>query len=106
SSLPDFLHAPFASAMGQSLYLPAGVLAIGFVAVLFLAKPKPIDRSTESVPTVTKQKDAVGAADDSEMGRSQMRRSSIARVTARVREDTSSLSKRCSKCVLTVASPI
>lgn len=40
-TLPQFLHDPFATAMGQSLYLPAGVLLIGFIAVLFLGKPKP-----------------------------------------------------------------
>ncbi|HZE38234.1 MAG TPA: DHA2 family efflux MFS transporter permease subunit [Stackebrandtia sp.] len=39
--LPERLREPFATAMGQSVYLPAAVLLIGLVAVLFLAKPKP-----------------------------------------------------------------
>lgn len=38
--LPGFLLQPFATAMGQSLVLPAVVLVIAIVAALFLAKPK------------------------------------------------------------------
>ncbi|GAA3340601.1 DHA2 family efflux MFS transporter permease subunit [Curtobacterium pusillum] len=39
-ALPGFLQQPFATAMGQSLVLPAVVLVIAIVAALFLAKPK------------------------------------------------------------------
>ena len=38
--LPAFLQQPFATAMGQSLVLPAVVLVVAIVAALFLAKPK------------------------------------------------------------------
>ena len=37
--LPDFLKAPFADAMGQSIFLPAAVLLVGVVAVLCFAAP-------------------------------------------------------------------
>ncbi|WHU45281.1 MFS transporter [Gordonia sp. L191] len=40
SQLPAFVREPFATAMGQSLYLPAGVLLIGVLATLFLTRPK------------------------------------------------------------------
>lgn len=40
--LPSFLHEPFASAMGQSTYLPAAVLLIDLIAVLFLERPQPV----------------------------------------------------------------
>jgi hypothetical protein len=36
TELPDFLHAPFASAMSQSLLLPAFVALFGVVAAMFL----------------------------------------------------------------------
>jgi EmrB/QacA subfamily drug resistance transporter len=39
--LPEFLHAGFSSAMGQSLFLPAAVALLGALAVIFFAKPKP-----------------------------------------------------------------
>jgi EmrB/QacA subfamily drug resistance transporter len=39
-TLPGFLQQPFATAMGQSLVLPAVVLVVAIVAALFLAKPK------------------------------------------------------------------
>ncbi|MCJ1714179.1 DHA2 family efflux MFS transporter permease subunit [Curtobacterium sp. VKM Ac-2922] len=39
-ALPAFLQQPFATAMGQSLVLPAVVLVVAIVAALFLAKPK------------------------------------------------------------------
>lgn len=38
--LPDFLHSGYASAMGQSLYLPAIVILVALVASFFFAKPK------------------------------------------------------------------
>ncbi|AJT40832.1 DHA2 family efflux MFS transporter permease subunit [Psychromicrobium lacuslunae] len=38
--LPEFLHAGYASAMGQSLYLPAIVILVALVAAFFFAKPK------------------------------------------------------------------
>ncbi len=37
--LPEPLREPFATAMGQSVYLPAAVLLIGLVAVLCFAAP-------------------------------------------------------------------
>jgi MFS family permease len=53
--LPAFLHDGFSTAMSQSLLLPAGILLIGFVAVLFYARPAHMRRaaappSTEAVP--------------------------------------------------------
>lgn len=41
-SLPEPFLAPFATAMGQSLWLPAAVVLVGFVCAIFLAKPKPV----------------------------------------------------------------
>jgi EmrB/QacA subfamily drug resistance transporter len=38
-ALPDFLQHGFSTAMAQSVLLPAGVLVIGLVAVLFFARP-------------------------------------------------------------------
>jgi EmrB/QacA subfamily drug resistance transporter len=38
--LPDALRAGFSDAMGQSMLLPAAVLVLGLVAVLFFATPK------------------------------------------------------------------
>ncbi|MBN9112853.1 MAG: DHA2 family efflux MFS transporter permease subunit [Pseudonocardia sp.] len=40
AQLPPALHEGFAAAMGQSLYLPAAVLLIGFVAVASFAVPR------------------------------------------------------------------
>jgi EmrB/QacA subfamily drug resistance transporter len=40
--VPAALHDPFATAMGEAMFLPAATLLIGFVAVLFLAKPQPV----------------------------------------------------------------
>ncbi len=40
SALPPEAKAGYALAMGQSLYLPAAVVLIGFVAALFFAKPE------------------------------------------------------------------
>ncbi|HAP91480.1 MAG TPA: MFS transporter [Arthrobacter bacterium] len=42
AALPEALHAPFATAMGQSVLLPAAVLLIGALTVAFLAKPRPM----------------------------------------------------------------
>jgi EmrB/QacA subfamily drug resistance transporter len=42
AALPQALHAPFATAMGQSVLLPAAVLLIGALTVAFLAKPQPV----------------------------------------------------------------
>ena len=41
-SLPDFLHAGFSTAMGQSIMLPAAVIVLGAAVVMFFAKPKPV----------------------------------------------------------------
>lgn len=39
-ALPEFLRAGFAEAMGEALLLPAAVLVVGLVAVLFFARPE------------------------------------------------------------------
>ena len=39
-SLPEFLHAGFSTAMGQSILLPAVVVLIGAVAAAFFARPR------------------------------------------------------------------
>jgi hypothetical protein len=38
--LPSALHVPFATAMGDSMLLPAAVLLIGWVAALCFATPR------------------------------------------------------------------
>jgi MFS family permease len=38
--LPDFVHVPFSDAMSQSMLLPAAVLGLGFVSVLFFQLPR------------------------------------------------------------------
>ena len=48
--LPEFLHAGFSTAMGQSLFVPATVILIGVVAALFFAKPKKRAAQPEEVP--------------------------------------------------------
>ncbi|WP_257930170.1 MULTISPECIES: DHA2 family efflux MFS transporter permease subunit [unclassified Brevibacterium] len=40
SGMPESIATGFAHAMGQSLWLPAGLILIGFVAVLFFERPK------------------------------------------------------------------
>ncbi|WP_019202487.1 DHA2 family efflux MFS transporter permease subunit [Tsukamurella sp. 1534] len=45
--LPDFLAAPFAEAMGSSIYLPAAALIFGFVAVLCFALPVHLRKEQE-----------------------------------------------------------
>lgn len=44
-AMPDALATGFAHAMGQSLWVPAGLVIIGFIAVLFFERPKPRVRS-------------------------------------------------------------
>jgi len=39
--LPEALHAGFATAMGQSILLPAAVILLGAAVALFFAKPQP-----------------------------------------------------------------
>lgn len=41
-SLPEALHSGFATAMGQSILLPAGVILVGAAVALFFAKPQPV----------------------------------------------------------------
>ncbi|MDQ6755292.1 MAG: DHA2 family efflux MFS transporter permease subunit [Actinomycetota bacterium] len=41
-SLPEFLHAGFSTAMGQSVVLPAAVIVLGAAVALFFAKPMPV----------------------------------------------------------------
>ena len=50
-ALPEFLQQPFATAMGQSLVLPAVVLVAAIVAALFLAKPKQTAGWGQGAPT-------------------------------------------------------
>ena len=40
AQMPEAIATGFAHAMGQSLWLPAGLILIGFVAVLFFERPK------------------------------------------------------------------
>ena len=42
--LPEALHAGYATAMGQSLMLPAAMLLIGLIAVLAFARPRHLIR--------------------------------------------------------------
>ena len=39
-ALPPVIAEPFATAMSQAILLPAAVMLIGVVAVLFLRRPK------------------------------------------------------------------
>jgi EmrB/QacA subfamily drug resistance transporter len=39
TSLPDVLHLPFSHAMGDTLFLLTGILALGVIATLFLRNP-------------------------------------------------------------------
>ncbi len=41
TEMPEAVASGFAHAMGQSLWVPAGLIVIGFVAVLFFERPKP-----------------------------------------------------------------
>src|SRR5699024_6446575 len=41
AEMPDALASGFAHAMGQSLWVPAGLVIVGFIAVLFFERPKP-----------------------------------------------------------------
>ncbi len=46
--LPVALHAGFSAAMGESLLLPAGVIAVGFVVALFLVAPRHLTGTAET----------------------------------------------------------
>lgn len=61
-SLPDFLQAPFATAMGESMYLPAAALVVGFIAVLFLARPKPQQWGKPAPDSTPEERQPVSAA--------------------------------------------
>lgn len=75
--LPEFLHAPFAAALSQSMLLPAFVSLFGVVAAIFLAdmvrtasapvvrRPASEER-TEVLPVVSEQSDAYWRAPQSE----------------------------------------
>ena len=54
--LPEFLREGFATAMGQSLYLPAAALLIGVVATFFFVRP-----AHQTVPPQVVDPHAVGA---------------------------------------------
>lgn len=45
AGMPEAIASGFAHAMGQALWVPAGLVIIGFVAVLFFERPKPRIRS-------------------------------------------------------------
>jgi EmrB/QacA subfamily drug resistance transporter len=62
-ALPAFLQQPFATAMGQSLVLPAVVLVAAIVAALFLAKPKQTAAWGSGAPAATQPGAAAPAAD-------------------------------------------
>jgi EmrB/QacA subfamily drug resistance transporter len=49
AALPEQLHEPFATAMAQSMWLPAAVLVVGLVASLFFTRP----RSQRKQPAAT-----------------------------------------------------
>lgn len=65
-SLPEPLHAGFSTAMGQSILLPAAVILLGAAAVLFFAKPRPVQGW--GMPGA-----AASAADASDGGRAQVK---------------------------------
>lgn len=48
--LPEFLHAGFSTAMGQSMFVPATVILIGVLAAIFFAKPKKRTLQPEAAP--------------------------------------------------------
>ncbi|NED63967.1 MFS transporter, partial [Streptomyces sp. SID10244] len=58
--LPEMVRDGFATAMGQSLYLPAVVLLFGVVAALFFMKPK--HQTAPGVPPVAPEQAGEGAA--------------------------------------------
>ena len=59
SQLPQFVREPFATAMGQSLYLPAAALLVGVLATVFLVRP-----SHQGAPSVTAQARAEGEVEE------------------------------------------
>jgi hypothetical protein len=60
STLPEFLHAGFSTAMSQSIVLPACAILLGAVAALFFAKPKSVegwgDAAAKGAPQETVRK--------------------------------------------------
>ena len=52
-TVPEAFREPFATAMAQSLLLPAGLLVVGFVAVACFATPRHLVRATPTPPTPT-----------------------------------------------------
>lgn len=66
-ALPEPLRAPFADAMGHSLWLPAAALVIGLIAVLNFAKPSHVGHgrpaaATRPDPAAVASAEAPGAA--------------------------------------------
>src|SRR5699024_1459373 len=59
AEMPDALASGFAHAMGQSLWVPAGLVIVGFIAVLFFERPKP---RVHSCAVRARVSGAVGAA--------------------------------------------
>ena len=60
-ALPDEAKAGYALSMGQSLYLPAGVIIIGFLAALFFARPQPNNQWSRDAGAAGSAKSARGA---------------------------------------------
>jgi hypothetical protein len=50
--LPAILHDAFATAMAQSMLLPAGVLVVGWIAALCFATPRHLQRTVTEPVTV------------------------------------------------------
>jgi MFS family permease len=60
--LPAIVRAPFSAAMSDTLLLPVGVLALGFVAVLFFELPRHLAARIENVDPVAHEEPAPAAA--------------------------------------------
>ena len=48
--LPAALHVPFSTAMSQSMLLPAAMMVVGFVAVMFFVTPRHMVRAEQPAP--------------------------------------------------------
>jgi len=50
--LPDFLRVPFSAALSESMLLPAAVVVIGLIAVLFFTANKPVDATPPAAASI------------------------------------------------------
>ena len=48
--LPAPLHVPFSTAMSQSMLLPAGMMVVGFVAVMLFVTPRHMVKAAQPAP--------------------------------------------------------